>query len=135
MLPGLAGDRSTEQAAHTPGPWSIGSDIHDDRIGIGSKHGVVVFAPFIKHADMLAGVQGIDNARLIAAAPDMLEALIECANRLRYDGDLHAQQGLETRRDASWGAMRMAEDAIAKATGTEPANRDHADAKREDIVP
>jgi hypothetical protein len=46
---------------------------------------------------------------------EMLAALRECANRLRYDGDLLHQQGLVERRDAAWAAMAMAEAAIAKA--------------------
>lgn len=40
------------------------------------------------------------------------ETLKECYNRLRYDGDLHDNHGLELRRDASWSAMRMAEQAL-----------------------
>lgn len=64
---------------------------------------------------------GIANANLIVRAvnsyDDMLAALKECVNRCRYDGDLHDDHGDETRRDASWEAMRMAEAAIAKADG------------------
>lgn len=43
-------------------------------------------------------------------------ALRECANRCRYDGDLFADQQNPLRRDASWEAMRMAEEALAALT-------------------
>jgi hypothetical protein len=46
---------------------------------------------------------------------EMLAALRECANRLKYDADLLHQQGLESRRDAAWAAMEMAEAAIERA--------------------
>lgn len=60
--------------AHTPGPWNIAQDIHNGRIGICSEQGVVVFAPHIRGGIQLAGVQRIEDARLISAAPDLLEA-------------------------------------------------------------
>jgi hypothetical protein len=40
-------------------------------------------------------------------------ALEECANRCRYDGDLFHDQRNELRRDASWKAADMARDALA----------------------
>lgn len=73
----------------TKGPWSIAPCIHDKRLGICGPAGVVVCAPFIPHAEMLAGVQGKANAKAIAAVPAMLEA--GCALiadiRRRYPGE------------------------------------------------
>jgi hypothetical protein len=40
-------------------------------------------------------------------------ALTECASRCRYDGDLFHDQGNIERRDASWKAANMAEDALS----------------------
>jgi hypothetical protein len=40
-------------------------------------------------------------------------ALTECASRCRYDGDLFHDQGNIARRDASWKAANMAEDALS----------------------
>jgi hypothetical protein len=90
----------------TPGPWNIASDIYDNRIGIGSQSGVVVSAPRVPGA--LPGVRGIANARLIAAAPDMLAALIEARKQLElYEQHATGEHFNDTQINA----------AIAKATG------------------
>lgn len=66
---------------------------------------------------MTCDVCRCDELRMHHAVPVMLFALRECASRLRYDGDHHSDLGLESRRDASWEAMRLAESALAMATG------------------
>lgn len=68
----------TQDEAHTAGPWNIVQDIHDGRIGISSDGGVVVFAPFKKDG-LLSGVQGLANARLIAACPAMYDFIVHKA--------------------------------------------------------
>lgn len=68
-----------EQAKHTPGPWTIAADIYEERFGIGGRDGVVVCAPFLRSGPKV-GVHGLANARLIAAAPELLEALSELAD-------------------------------------------------------
>jgi hypothetical protein len=45
-------------------------------------------------------------------------ALKECASRCRYDGDLFHDQGNIARRDASWKAANMAEDALSALNRT-----------------
>jgi hypothetical protein len=113
---------------HTPGPWYIASDIHDDRIGIGSEAGVVVLAPYRRHARELAGVQGLANARLIVAAPDMLQALRPFARfldvTLTMGGTRPRTGALYQIESASAGSaeitvehLQTAFAAIAKATG------------------
>jgi hypothetical protein len=91
----------------TPGPWSLDAD--DCSVHVGDL--IIADCAWGNPEAALA------NARLIAAAPAMLAALRECAIRLRYDGDLFDNQQNELRRDASWRAMDLAKEAIAKATG------------------
>ncbi len=93
---------------HTPGPWQVGMAF--DNYGateIAIEH--MTTAGNLIIAVALDGLQGQDaNARLIAAAPDMLEALKACVEFWRdveipCDVDLHDK----------------VTDAIFKATGAE----------------
>jgi len=96
------------EAKHTPGPWHLeemgynsssyyirGSSESGDRLTIGK--GAVAHIPRSTANPMEA------NARLIAAAPELLEALIEC---------LECEFAVTDRA-----AIAKAEAAIAKATG------------------
>jgi hypothetical protein len=95
---------------HTPGPWYLRqsdnatvfiehSDCHLDAVGnIDNRICVMPVEITSKH-------NSLNNARLIAASPDLLEALKEI---LYYIGD---------RKVATHGAMHRARAAIAKATG------------------
>jgi len=58
---------STTKAAHTPGPW------HADKSGAGWE----VRPNRNVHAVTILGHEDEANARLIAAAPEMLEALTQ----------------------------------------------------------
>ena len=64
---------------HTPGPWKIGAPPPNGEQTIGTEAGMMV-------AVATTGVgmeeETLANARLIAAAPDLLEALIEMTNAL-----------------------------------------------------
>ena len=78
---------------HTPGPWKILTYDWGDRFG-----GVKPFTdPFGKYAikgkteePIIASVSGFANARLIAAAPEMVEALEYAVFKLRpmLNGDI-----------------------------------------------
>lgn len=57
-------------AKHTPGPWRIGTPPPNGQQTIGTDQGLMVAV-----ATTGAGVQTKANAHLIAAAPDLLEAL------------------------------------------------------------
>lgn len=90
-----------EELKHTPGPWRLDDNVHCDVtdskyhcIDAGNGYHPYGFhiAEFLREAD----------ARLIAAAPDLLEALIEM-----------------TSPTVSAESVRKAERAIAKATGQE----------------
>jgi hypothetical protein len=93
------------KSKHTPGPWTVFSDSYGDRPGIEADAFSVVIYGYGEDDD--GGVQGkskeeeLANAYLIAAAPDMLEALKNLEN-----DDNHIP--LE--------AWQMVQSAIAKAT-------------------
>lgn len=108
-------------AKHTPGPWTLGEAEHGDlgytghgiyaarpggepweTVWLGQAHGVHVRVP-------LEYVEA--NARLLAAAPDMLQALCE----LVAEADEHP--GWEGHPHAHTVGFEMARAAIAKATG------------------
>ena len=93
-------------AQHTPGPWQYG--IGNDGASIVSGDVVIghTFEP--------------DDARLIAAAPDLLAALQQCIQSIRamprtkQAEDIQAECGM-------FSASAAARDAIAKATGADHA--------------
>ena len=82
---------------HTPGPWKIGTPPPNGEQTVGTDQGLMVAV-----ATTGAGVQTKANASLIAAAPDLLDALEE----------LVAEFGV-------CGLTEKARAAIAKATGVQ----------------
>lgn len=72
----LPAPTTTTQTGHTPGPWTY-RPAYDN----GEPCGYVVQSGVNAIADVL---QGEDDARLIAAAPDLLVALIEAEDTLRF---------------------------------------------------
>lgn len=58
---------------HTPGPWIVTDTDYDDTPIVVSKSGEYICSP----TGNTVG-QEYDNARLIAASPDLLEALLQC---------------------------------------------------------
>lgn len=88
---------------HTPGPWVAALD-HNSR--------PIVWGPGtwqIADGWHTPDGNGWANARLIAAAPDLLEALKDCADRL----------GIHMKHSEDLAAHMKAVAAIAKATGGE----------------
>lgn len=98
-------------AKHTPGPWEInhagtgrdGKLIYDEVYVYAPSCGVNDVAIASDIADPLGKDDGMANARLIAAAPELLECLSEIVNS-------SASEFV----DAQWKKYRAA---IAKATG------------------
>ena len=88
-------------SGHTPGPWKWEDDNHVLWAQGGKK--VIDAAPY--EGMWLAGENEEADARLIAAAPDLLEALQDC---LENTGGGWISAGVIDRARA----------AIAKATGT-----------------
>jgi hypothetical protein len=91
-------------AKHTPGPWE-----HDDSTGVGVPLATGTQWFDVLGASEVATAQDYANARLIAAAPDLLEALRGVLDHF----DPYATPGCEENEQA----YETARDAIRKATG------------------
>jgi len=109
------------KTTHTPGPWAAECPPSSCR-----AHRFIVAEREVGHDPIIAEVgtlllnddeigifETCANAKLIAAAPDLLaalEGLMACAAR---DGQKYAQEGNEP----VWDLISDAQDAIAKAKG------------------
>ena len=77
---------------HTPGPWSVYADMRTDVCrATGDELSYVAGWNIESPAEEIVGCEGIisgptseANARLIAAAPELLEALEEARRQLEY---------------------------------------------------
>lgn len=69
----------------TPGPWTV-SDDNGLRIDAGSTDHVIAMAQYIPEKKE----EAYSNARLIAAAPELLEALKLMQASLRASGQINA---------------------------------------------
>ena len=92
--------------SHTPGPWFVPAPTYrtlyvEARIGNMMLQEVASCGPTADPAQQAA------NARLIAAAPELLEALADCVAHMHW-----TQPQGET-------ALKKAKAVIAKATGSE----------------
>ena len=97
---------------HTPGPWNIGPT-YKSSINAGEKH--IAMVNYWKSGDKSSDVFGEEhdaNARLIAAAPDLLEAL---EANMEWIGppptDRHSYDSV---RERAW---KLGQAAIQKAKG------------------
>ena len=100
--------KGTEMSKHTPGPWywEEASENGEVRPVLRTKATINRVCDFGRDAwqDSLCGEPpDAADARLIAAAPEMLEALVDCREALRRAG--------------ATGELKVVDDAIAKATG------------------
>ena len=84
-------------AKHTPGPWSLYDDSNDGKT---NRIEIVAIGKTIAHIYHSVKEEDLPNARMIAAAPELLAALERIAE-LSYDSE----------------ATRVAREAIAKARG------------------
>ena len=105
-----------QPASHTPGPWSVSNEVEDGwRMVMANGKIVANVNPesfSVGVADFLE-MPAEANARLIAAAPELLEALIDLIDK--YDSLIDAEYGgtkQEARLLADGNAARAA---IAKA--------------------
>ena len=88
---------------HTPSPWHL----METEPGIEAEMDVFVTTPrYAGGKGLIARVVDADDARLIAAAPDLLKALIELVDDLGTPED-----GIQA------DLMKAARAAISKATG------------------
>lgn len=102
---------------HTPGPWRVDTD--DDNEDHPGMHPVVrgwdgnkCVADVGNGEDWeKAKPEWLANARLIAAAPDLLDALDELLSSVRAHNEANGQQMIDLHSE------RSAEAALAKARG------------------
>jgi hypothetical protein len=101
----------TAEAKHTRGPWELlgGFTVGSET---GSAWERIAITP-----DDLPELERIANARLIAAAPELLEALDECVNALEdYIPRIEAQNEM-TSLNYGRNVMAVARAAIRRAKG------------------
>lgn len=92
---------------HTPGPWTI--DLGNVIKASDSRESIAMIRWFI--ADSFDETEGQANARLIAAAPELLEAgeqVVELIEHLIATGYMPA---------GDWATLQVMKTAIAKAKG------------------
>ena len=110
---------------HTPGPWEVGGKVglYCDDVQITSNKEPVAIAVPRRSYDIMSlarrsPAELAANARLIASAPELLEALAGCADALREAGKDFAQANkLAVRPNLYELHERSARAAIAKASG------------------
>lgn len=96
---------------HTPGPWTYSTDDHNR--GRIYANGLWIGTTW-KADENGAAIPAIENARLIAAAPDLLEALARLckhATECEMHGEPSQVDGIE------WNDVLAARAVIAKAVG------------------
>lgn len=89
---------------HTPGPWTTGV-----LIGIAGQDEAGISIGFVNSNDAARRAECKANARLIAAAPELLASLIELVGCID-----------ETRGENAWKALSRSQRVIAKATEAQP---------------
>ena len=102
-------------ASHTPGPWSVngmlGNDVH---IGTGPFSAPIAAAYSLQH---MRTTTLHANARLIAAAPDLLEALIKLSNEVMGSAEMARPSIGNTNANCLLQRAEEARAAIKKARG------------------
>ncbi len=97
-------------AQHTPGPWQVA---HSDRTQVCDVLGCAPIA-YIARRNPKGRAEDYANTRLIAAAPDLLEALQAAADALEV---LRRGHGVEV-STACYPALNLCRAAITRATGS-----------------
>lgn len=108
---------------HTPGPWSFGSkgrfQQHIDGGPVGPKWFRLASVIVRLNGEDEDNTEGLANAQLIAAAPDLLEAL-DCEPLRELLGFLE-DYGTPRGWALAQSFMAYRDSVVAKATGKEPA--------------
>ncbi|MBY5821451.1 hypothetical protein [Rhizobium leguminosarum] len=97
---------------HTKGPWTLSEETHRDGLRSKLLHGMPEGMLAIIRVEHQGRYYGDANARLIAAAPELLEALTALVDINENGGPF----GGELYRDRVERAFDAARTAIAKAT-------------------
>jgi hypothetical protein len=100
-------------ARHTPGPWAYSTDPQPNGCPIVGARGLIVamLAHSVNHSDQAEIATA--NARLIAAAPDLLRALVALDACYCEAGDSLSKAQRTHHRET----LMAARAAIARATG------------------
>lgn len=99
------------RAQHTPGPWKFGFESVDPEWAIVTHgQGLVV-------ANVNSDMRQEANARLISAAPELLEALVTLVQEVTVL-EMFGETGSTASKTNVDDAVRKARFAIAKAKGT-----------------
>lgn len=99
---------------HTPGPWTVKGRKMEARIHGNVEGGPVAIVPYV--TEWASNVYDEANARLIAAAPDLLAALVKLEDFMRWAQDNADTRGFLDAVDHA--NVTQAQQAIAKATNT-----------------
>jgi hypothetical protein len=102
---------TTETTTHTPGPWVL--ERFQPRTTVTSGDRIL---PLLVAEIQTGDGEGKANARLIAAAPDLLEALVE-VYKWGQRSEHERQQSGPVLKDYLRQATEAAREAIIKATG------------------
>jgi len=90
---------------HAPGPWTVDKA----QVLLGTQDGDEISdAMGNRVCEVSHLTTKLANARLIAAAPELLEALQQCLQHIELDESMHGRP---------FGAGNVAREAIKKATG------------------
>jgi len=111
----VSSSASCAQAEHTPGPWKLDeidpSGLMKPIFIESGDATICAMAAFLEPNSHVDPKEAMANARLIAAAPDMLKALKLCKHQIQ---EIASQAGHDP---GVYKAYTMVEDAIAKAEG------------------
>ena len=125
---------------HTPGPWRVAADLHksdkphrgsfdvlafDEKGRLGATYKHVAMMPNGYFATLLTDAESEANARLIAAAPELLASTLEVARALKdiiNAADNGEQYTPEELGKLFTDALGKAHKAIAAATDEDTAN-------------
>lgn len=103
------------EAKHTPGPWVM-DDAQPGDLFRHVLHGNGDSFGYICRISTNGNANADADARLIAAAPELLEALQAVLRSFPTDGDMHAAGWEQTEIDLACRDYEAARAAIAKAT-------------------
>lgn len=114
--------RGAHMSAHTPAPWHVVEPLGPGEplwISAATVLGIAKIEPCERGDGLGERLTDEDhaNARLIAAAPDLLAALRLCAQQFRVHEAENREKGASEKASASGGLAQWAEAAIARADG------------------
>lgn len=98
---------------HTPRPWD------NKQVDIWGADRVGLRLGFLNTSNEQSRKEGLANARLIAAAPELLDALTRMLKQFPADSDLYAAGWDSSAINEACDAYDAARAAVRKATGEE----------------